>query len=153
MGIYAISDIHGHYSTYIKLLNKLKFSDDDFIYVIGDVIDRGRDGLKIILDVMQRPNAEMILGNHEYMMIEAIDYIRKNESEGKVTKEDLGEAFTPVDLWFHPANGGKATYNAFCRLERETQDKILDYLKSLRLIKRVTVGDKHYHISHSYSVG
>lgn len=153
MGIYAISDIHGHYSTYIKLLNKLKFSDDDFLYVVGDVIDRGRDGLKIILDVMSRPNMEMILGNHEYMMIEAIDYIRKNESEGKTTKEDLGEAFTPVDLWFHPANGGKPTYNAFCRLDRETQDKIMDYLKSLRLIKRVTVGDKHYHISHSYSVG
>ena len=153
MSTYAISDLHGHYSTYKKLLEKIKFSDEDYLYVIGDVIDRGRDGIKIIQDIMARPNAELFLGNHEYMMIEAIDFIRKNEAEGKKKKADIGEAFTPVDLWFHPANGGKTTYNAFAKLEREEQDKILEYLKSLKLIKRVTLGGINYHLSHSYSVG
>ena len=153
MAIYAISDIHGHFSTYKKLLEKLGFSENDFLYVVGDVIDRGRDGIKIIQDIMQRPNVELILGNHELMMIDAIDFMRKNDSEGKTTKEDLGEAFTPVDLWFHPANGGKTTYNALMKLEKEEQDKLIDFLKSLKLIKRVQVGDVTYHISHSYSVG
>jgi serine/threonine protein phosphatase 1 len=152
MSTYAISDVHGHFSTYRKLLEKLKFSDEDFLYVVGDVIDRGRDGIKIIQDIMAHPNIELILGNHEYMMIEAIDFLRKNEGEKK-QKSDLGEAFTPVDLWFHPANGGKTTYNAFSKLEREEQDRILDYMKGLKLIKRVRIGDKDYHISHSYSVG
>ena len=153
MSTYAISDVHGHFSTYRKLLEKLKFSDEDFLYVVGDVIDRGRDGIKIIQDIMSHPNMELILGNHEYMMIEAIDFLRKNENEGKKQKSDLGEAFTPVDLWFHPANGGKTTYNAFMKLEREEQDRILEYMKGLKLIKRVNIGDKDYHISHSYSVG
>jgi serine/threonine protein phosphatase 1 len=153
MSTYAISDVHGHFSTYRKLLEKLKFSDEDFLYVVGDVIDRGRDGIKIIQDIMSHPNMELILGNHEYMMIEAIDFLRKNENEGKMQKSDLGEAFTPVDLWFHPANGGKTTYNAFLKLEREEQDRILEYMKGLKLIKRVHIGDKDYHISHSYSVG
>lgn len=153
MATYAISDIHGHFSTYKKLLEKLKFSENDFLYVVGDVIDRGRDGIKIILDIMERPNVELILGNHEIMMIDAIEFMRKNDAEGKTEKADLGEAFTPVDLWFHPANGGKTTYNAFKKLEPEMQDKMLEYLKSLRLIKRLKVGDISYHISHSYSVG
>ena len=39
MAIYAISDIHGHYATYKKLLEKLKFSENDFLYVVGDVIE------------------------------------------------------------------------------------------------------------------
>ena len=63
MAIYAISDIHGHYATYKKLLEKLKFSENDFLYVVGDVIDRGRDGIKIIQDTMRRPNVELMLGN------------------------------------------------------------------------------------------
>ena len=153
MAIYAISDIHGHYATYKKLLEKLKFSENDFLYVVGDVIDRGRDGIKIIQDTMRRPNVELMLGNHELMMIDAIDFIRKNRSNGLNSKSDLGEAFTPIDLWFHPANGGKTTYNAFMKLPENEQDEILEYLKSLRLIKRVHIGDRTYHISHSYSVG
>ena len=153
MSTYAISDIHGHYSTYKKLLEKLKFSEDDFMYVVGDVIDRGRDGIKIIQDVMERKNMELFLGNHELMMIDAIDYMRKTEKISEKAKSELGEAFTPIDLWFHPANGGRITYNAFKKLDRKEQDRIISYLKSLKLIKRVHVGDTDYHISHSYSVG
>lgn len=153
MAIYAISDLHGHYSTYLKLLDKIKFSDDDYMYVVGDIIDRGRFGVKIIQDIMQRKNVELILGNHELMMIDAIQYMNENKKKGKKSTSEMGEAYTPVDLWFHPANGGKVTYNAYAKLEESEQQAILNYLKSLKLIKRLTVGDITYHISHSYSVG
>ena len=153
MAIYAISDLHGHYSTYLKLLEKIKFSDKDYMYVVGDVVDRGRYGVKIIQDIMKRKNVELILGNHELMMIDAIQYMKQNKAANKKNSNEMGEAFTPVDLWFHPANGGRTTYNAYSKLEEKEQNKILNYLKSLRLIKRVTIGETTYHISHSYSVG
>ena len=89
MSTYAISDLHGHFSTYKKLLEKLKFSEDDFMYVVGDVIDRGRDGIKIIQDVMERKNMEMFLGNHELMMIDAIDYMRKTEKISEKGRADV----------------------------------------------------------------
>ena len=53
--VYAVSDIHGCYDKYIDLLNKINFSPDDTLYVLGDVIDRGPDGFKIMLDMAQRP--------------------------------------------------------------------------------------------------
>ena len=37
---YTVSDIHGCYDKYIKLLKKIDLGSDDTLYVLGDVIDR-----------------------------------------------------------------------------------------------------------------
>ena len=52
MATYVMSDLHGSYDGYISILEQINFSNEDILYVDGDVIDRGRDGLKIILDVL-----------------------------------------------------------------------------------------------------
>ena len=36
---------------YIKMLEKINFSDSDTLYILGDVVDRGPDGIKILLDI------------------------------------------------------------------------------------------------------
>ena len=64
---YAVSDIHGCYDKYIDLLRKISFGPHDTLYVLGDVIDRGPDGFKILLDMAQRSNVINLLGNHEVM--------------------------------------------------------------------------------------
>ena len=54
--IYAVSDLHGCYEPYQKLLDRLCLRADDTLYVLGDVIDRGPDGFQILLDMASRPN-------------------------------------------------------------------------------------------------
>lgn len=66
---YAISDIHGQYKKYMAMLEKISFSDDDHLYIIGDAIDRGPDGGKVLLDIMDRKNVTLLMGNHESMML------------------------------------------------------------------------------------
>ena len=44
--IYVLSDLHGHYNIFIKMLEKINFSDDDVLYILGDCCDRGPDSLK-----------------------------------------------------------------------------------------------------------
>lgn len=40
-------------------LKKANFSDDDFLYIIGDVIDRNGDGgVDILLWLLEQPNAQ-----------------------------------------------------------------------------------------------
>ena len=75
MSTYVISDIHGQYNSYKKMLEKIKFSSKDFLYVLGDCIDRGPDGINVIKDIMKRDNAELILGNHEVMLLNSIEHI------------------------------------------------------------------------------
>ena len=57
MSTYVMSDIHGQYKSFVKMLNLIRFGEDDKLYVIGDVIDRGPDGIKIIQHLMKMKNA------------------------------------------------------------------------------------------------
>lgn len=60
--IYAMSDLHGCYEKYIQMVEKIRFKSEDTLYVLGDVVDRGEDGIKILLDMMQRSNVIPLLG-------------------------------------------------------------------------------------------
>ena len=54
---YVCSDIHGHYDKWRALLTALDLRPDDTLYVLGDMIDRGPDGVKVLQDMMRRPDA------------------------------------------------------------------------------------------------
>lgn len=64
--IYCVSDIHGYYDLFIKLLDKINFSDSDKLIVCGDIVDKGKDSVKLAKYIFGMPNAECIAGNHEY---------------------------------------------------------------------------------------
>ncbi len=51
---YIMADIHGMYELYLAMLEKIRFSPEDVLYVLGDAIDRGRDGIRILQDFMKR---------------------------------------------------------------------------------------------------
>ena len=72
MSKYVISDIHGQYDAFMRLLKKINFCAEDELYVLGDAIDRGPDGIKILKSIMKMDNATMFLGNHELLMMEAL---------------------------------------------------------------------------------
>lgn len=65
--VYAVSDLHGDLIMYNHIVNQLK--EDDTLYIVGDIIDRGNSGIAILQDVMKRPNVELLLGNHEWFLI------------------------------------------------------------------------------------
>ena len=69
--LYVISDLHGYPLEKLKmLLAKANFSDNDFLYILGDVVDRNGDGGVEILEwLLSQPNAQLILGNHEAMLL------------------------------------------------------------------------------------
>ena len=62
---YAMSDLHGRYDLYIEMLEKIKFGENDTLYILGDFVDRGDEGLKIVLDITKRDNVIPIMGNHD----------------------------------------------------------------------------------------
>lgn len=81
---YAIADIHGMYGSYMEVINRL--SPQDHLYIIGDVIDRGNGGIRILQDIMQRikspdnnPEITFLLGNHEMQFIETVGIMLNHE--------------------------------------------------------------------------
>ena len=66
---YILSDIHGNERRFLSILKQIDLKPEDTLYVLGDVIDRHPWGLRILRKLMAMPNARLILGNHEYMML------------------------------------------------------------------------------------
>ena len=97
--VYVISDLHGYYDLFIKLLEKISFSEFDLLYIIGAVCDRGPDSLKILFYIQEHDNIILIKGNHEYMMQEALYY--------GVYYDDIDYPSKAFKLWI--ANGGNTT--------------------------------------------
>lgn len=69
MSTYVMADIHGEIDRYHAMLDLINFSADDQLYIIGDIIDRGSEGLTILQEIMDKGNVHFILGNHEDMML------------------------------------------------------------------------------------
>ena len=63
--IYVMSDLHGCFDKYLLMLEKIKLSEKDTLYILGDVVDRGADGVRILLDIAKRKNVVMLRGNHD----------------------------------------------------------------------------------------
>jgi len=58
--IYVMSDIHGHKDRFENLIQKLNLSPDDTLYILGDVVDRFPDGIRILRKVMETPNIQIL---------------------------------------------------------------------------------------------
>mgnify|MGYP003242918501 FL=1 len=82
---YVLSDAHGHLDYFESVLAQIDLQPDDTLYVLGDVIDRGTHGIEILRRIIAMPNAKMLLGNHEFMMLNALgepyDGERRNVSD------------------------------------------------------------------------
>lgn len=130
---YVCSDIHGRADSYYQMLNMIGFSDKDELYIIGDVIDRGPDGVDILMNIMSRPNMHMLMGNHEQMCVDAM-------------RDNSGRA---VPLWVH--NGGGQTYTDLCcRLESSGCERVLDYLSALPDEMDIEVDGRAFHLVHAF---
>lgn len=95
MATYFISDIHGEYDLFMKLLKKIKFNDNDTLYICGDIIDKGKDSIKLIKFVSNQKNIFSIMGNHEYTFAQYVKSIVEtcNENNQEDIMEKIAEYF------------------------------------------------------------
>ena len=143
---YVVSDIHGNYRKYLKLLEKINFNDSDTLFVLGDVVDRGKQPIEILTDMMYRSNVIPILGNHEYMALESLRILSSEitqESILSLEQDFLISALNWIEL------GGQTTIDGFMKLSKESQNDLLDYLLEFSLYEEVTVKGQDYVLVHA----
>lgn len=144
--IYVTSDLHGYSLEKIKeMFDKVGFSNDDFCYVLGDVIDRGDDGIKILKWLMSKPNMELILGNHEAMML-ACEFLFDEITEESISNLTGSKLNLYLD-W--EQNGARPTINALYSTRANEIKYILEYLHEAPLYETVSIGGKDFLLSHS----
>jgi serine/threonine protein phosphatase 1 len=111
---YVISDLHGCYDKFIKMLNEIEFKDSDELYILGDIFDRGEKPLEILDYIISHKNITLLKGNHEQMYI---DYFEQDDPE----------------LWYY--NGGQKTHQQIIQRDYSFEISLYHYLKKLPVIK------------------
>jgi predicted phosphodiesterase len=104
-----IGDVHGCLNELKELIKKLKLSNKDKIYFIGDLIDRGYDSagvIKYIYELSRKYNIILILGNHDEKFLR---YINKNKKKIKLEFENLINILDKKHIDFYL----KSYYNYF----------------------------------------
>ena len=58
--IYVLSDIHGNAKNFDAILQQICLQPEDILYILGDVIDRHPDGIRILRKIMSMPTTSNI---------------------------------------------------------------------------------------------
>ena len=147
--IYVTSDLHGCTVECLQqLLNKANFGSEDFLFVLGDVIDRGDRGVELLSWMSVQPNVQLILGNHEALLL-GCSFLFDTVTEQSVAGLNM-DHMEMFQTWM--LNGGNPTVTGLRNLKRQDPDAvegILDYLREAPLYEEVSVGDTDYLLVHA----
>lgn len=144
---YVMSDLHGCYAEYRRALEAVGFGEEDTLYVLGDVVDRGPEPVALLQDMMLRPNVIPLIGNHEFMALRVLSRFCV-----EITEENAERHLRPEDLTGYAnwcADGGDRTVAQFRRLSRPEQREVLDYLREFSLYEEVSAGGRDYILVHA----
>ncbi len=144
--VYVTSDLHGYpLEKFKSLLNKADFTDDDFCFVLGDVIDRGSESIKLLKWLMLQPNFELIRGNHEDMMLSCSFLF------DEITNTSI-DSLNSLDMRFYSnwvSNGGDKTLEELSAVRNEEIKYILEFLEDTPLYETVSVNGRDFVLTHS----
>ncbi len=143
---YAMSDIHGCYEEYIRALNTVHFSSRDSLFVLGDIVDRGPQPIRVLQDMMYRDNVYPILGNHEFSMMTVVRRLGVEITDASIatlTGEDLESA----RLWLN--DGGMTSLKGFLALSEDEREGLLEYLGEFALYEEAEAGGREYVLLHA----
>ena len=134
--IYVLSDVHGNERRFNSIMKQIDLQPQDTLYILGDVVDRNPGGIRLLRRIMAMPNAKMILGNHEYMMLRALG----------CPYDDFLDDGNAMGHWYR--NGGDLTHKSLKHFRKTTRQEIFDFLHSLPLNLDVEVNGKTYKLVH-----
>lgn len=136
MATYVCSDIHGLKEKYDALLKSLDL-EQDILFILGDVIDRGPAGFEILMDVLRQDHVHLLMGNHEYMMLETLE-----EHHGVIPND------FSVFNWI--LNGGAPTMAAYNKASFQDRLFVQEALKHLPYAyTHLKVGKRQFYLCHS----
>lgn len=146
--IYVMSDIHGCHAMFQSMCEKIGFSEEDDLYILGDFIDRGETPIPLLLDCMDRINVYPLLGNHEAVMLQCVTGLPDEAAVDNITDYYTEEGMAVFSAWMQ--NGGAVTLAQYLDLPGERRAELLDYLREFTLYEELTMPDgRQFVMTHS----
>ena len=141
---YVRSDLHGCYQKYLQMLEKISFTEDDLLYIVGDVLDYGEETMDLIADLSVRVNVYPIAGEHDFLGARMLNGFQKMLKNGATPEP---EYISEMTQWV--ADGGQSTLDAFRALDDEEKEGVLEYLEEMTLFEEAEIGGERYVMAHA----
>ena len=126
--VFCISDLHGEWDLYIKAIetmNAIAAEEEWHCYCLGDVVDRGEEGYKILCNILFDPRFTLFRGNHEELFLDTLEQFSEwDEDQKRFLLIELQEHPNDAMSWAFPLyaiNGGTPTFMAWLRNPRAIQ--------------------------------
>lgn len=145
---YVVANLHGNYAKFKQLLKTISFRDTDIMYILGDIVDYGEEGMELVGDLSIRYNVYPIVGEHDYTAAKMLSGFERMLKSGETPDKKF---ITKMTEW--AADGGQVTLDSFRTLDAEMREGIIDYLSDMTLYEEVTVGGKDYLLVHAGIAG
>lgn len=133
MSTYVMSDLHGQLGLFQQMLEKIAFNETDYLYMLGDAIDRGDEGIALLEMMMTMKNTTFLLGNHEKMLL---DHYTDTDVPHEVA----------LERWLR--NGCQPTMKGYEALSVQKQKALIHFLEQAPLQVVVEVKDKTFCLVH-----
>lgn len=132
MATYVFSDVHGHFETLDRLLERVSPASTDRIFMLGDMIDRGPDPMAVVKCCRQLPNTTVLMGNHEDLMLSY--YANPDSASAQLNWE---------------INGAGPTQQGLRELPATERVELARWLFTLPLYAQTEVGGRRYLLVHA----
>ena len=118
---YVMSDVHGEGALFDEAMEFLESQEDGYqLIFLGDAIDRGTQGYRIMKSLLRNPNVIYLKGNHEDMFLKAIHEFRDYCAEEGMTPLQVYKSYgrsmydmlgsIGCDCRIYSQNGGDITF-------------------------------------------
>lgn len=145
MALWVVGDLHGCYDEFMEMKAKIEHKDPEAeLLLLGDIVDRGPK-VKELLDwavenVGPEKRYQMVLGNHEHMVIQDYWNMRINQDTFSGALDDISIRLRSrygVELEFKGMSVGEFA-------------KYIKFFKSLPLYRKLRVNGTDYVIAHAW---
>ena len=126
--VFCSSDWHGCADPAMKVFDYLK--PDDTLYFIGDAIDRGNDGIKLMNKLLTDNRVVYLKGNHEEFMEKSLPLLIEGRTDNM------------SDSWLYQ-NGGYCTYNTIKHCSDESKMWYVNKIRQMPLEAKYTSPKGH----------
>lgn len=126
--VFCSSDWHGCWDVAKKVFDYLK--PDDTLYFVGDAIDRGKDGIKLMNKLLTDNRVVYLKGNHEEFMEMSLPLLIEGRSDNI------------SNSWLYQ-NGGYCTYNAIEYCSDESKMWYVNKIRHMPLEAKYTSPKGH----------
>ena len=146
MATYVTADIHGEHEKFQILLERIDLKDTDTLYILGDIFDRGPHPLLTMLQVLDMPNVHCLIGNHELMALECMEFLLQEITDDSIEMLD-DKMFGNLMTWYH--NGAGTTIKEMQMFAPDARKMVLDSIQEFSVYEDISVGDKGFLLVHA----